>query len=146
MPDKGLGRWIRNPCSRRPVGDAIGAARSFQARAFAHRSGYSFFPQPPIGLQLACPHVDSFPWRAVYTKEESKNCRTKTRARLHALLPELRVFSGRACAWPVLTRAHSVAVTAEFEQPVSVENKREKVLFLESTGIGARGRNRNNNR
>jgi len=75
------------------------------------------FPHP-IAFNLL-PHVDSFLENG-YTKEEVK-MQDETRKIMH--LPELRVSA--TCVRVPVYRAHSVAVTAEFEQPVSVEQARE---------------------
>jgi aspartate-semialdehyde dehydrogenase len=75
------------------------------------------FPHP-IAFNLL-PHVDSF-LESGYTKEEVK-MQDETRKIMH--LPELRVSA--TCVRVPVYRAHSVAVTAEFERPVSVEQARE---------------------
>ena len=75
------------------------------------------FPHP-IAFNLL-PHVDSF-LESGYTKEEVK-MQDETRKIMH--LPELRVSA--TCVRVPIYRAHSVAVTAEFEQPISVERARE---------------------
>src|SRR6266576_3009734 len=72
----------------------------------------------PIAFNLL-PHIDSF-LESGYTKEEAK-MQDETRKIMH--LPELRVSA--TCVRVPVYRAHSVAVTAEFEQPVSVEQARE---------------------
>lgn len=77
----------------------------------------TFFPHP-IAFNLL-PHVDSF-LESGYTKEEVK-MQDETRKIMH--LPELRVSA--TCVRVPVYRAHSVAVTAEFERPVSVEQARE---------------------
>jgi aspartate-semialdehyde dehydrogenase len=79
----------------------------------------NIFPHP-IAFNLL-PHVDSFLENG-YTKEEVK-MQDETRKIMH--LPELRVSA--TCVRVPIYRAHSVAVTAEFERPVSVEQAR-KVL------------------
>jgi len=109
--------WVldQNPCSRRPVGDVTGA-REDQARA-SHSEAAAVFPHP-IAFNLL-PHVDSF-LESGYTKEEVK-MRDETRKIMH--LPELRVSA--TCVRVPVYRAHSVAVTAEFERPISVEQARE---------------------
>src|SRR5881396_2585822 len=97
----------REPCSRRPVRDA-GGSQSKAATVFPH----------PIAFNLL-PHVDSF-LESGYTREEMK-MQDETRKIMH--LPELRVSA--TCVRVPVYRAHSVAVTAEFERPLSVEQARE---------------------
>jgi aspartate-semialdehyde dehydrogenase len=75
------------------------------------------FPHP-IAFNLL-PHVDSF-LESGYTREEVK-MQDETRKIMH--LPELRVSA--TCVRVPVYRAHSVAVTAEFERPISVERARE---------------------
>src|SRR6478609_799627 len=75
------------------------------------------FPHP-IAFNLL-PHVDSF-LETGYTKEEVK-MQDETRKIMH--LQTLRVSA--TCVRVPIYRAHSVAVTAEFERPVSVEQARE---------------------
>jgi aspartate-semialdehyde dehydrogenase len=75
------------------------------------------FPHP-IAFNLL-PHVDSF-LESGYTKEEVK-MQDETRKIMH--LPELRVSA--TCVRVPIYRAHSVAVTAEFERPISAERARE---------------------
>jgi aspartate-semialdehyde dehydrogenase len=77
----------------------------------------TIFPHP-IAFNLL-PHIDSF-LESGYTKEEAK-MQDETRKIMH--LPELRVSA--TCVRVPVYRAHSVAVTAEFECPVSVEQARE---------------------
>jgi aspartate-semialdehyde dehydrogenase len=72
----------------------------------------------PIAFNLL-PHIDSF-LESGYTKEEAK-MQEETRKIMH--LPELRVSV--TCVRVPVYRAHSVAVSAEFEGPVSVEKARE---------------------
>ena len=84
------------------------AALSDSAKIFPH----------PIAFNLL-PHVDSFLENG-YTKEEVK-MQDETRKIMH--LPELRVSA--TCVRVPVYRAHSVAVTAEFERPVSIEQARE---------------------
>ena len=81
------------------------------------RDSATVFPHP-IAFNLL-PHVDSF-LESGYTKEEVK-MQDETRKIMH--LPELRVSA--TCVRVPVYRAHSVAVTAEFERPVSVEQARE---------------------
>src|SRR4030095_13870799 len=75
------------------------------------------FPHP-IAFNLL-PHVDSF-LESGYTKEEVK-MQDETRKIMH--LPTLRVSA--TCVRVPVYRAHSVAVTAEFERPVSLQQARE---------------------
>ena len=72
----------------------------------------------PIAFNLL-PHIDSFLDNG-YTKEEAK-MQDETRKIMH--LPELRVSA--TCVRVPVYRAHSVAVSAEFERPLSVEQARE---------------------
>jgi aspartate-semialdehyde dehydrogenase len=76
-----------------------------------------FYPHP-IAFNLL-PHVDSF-LETGYTKEEAK-MQDETRKIMH--LPELRVSA--TCVRVPVYRAHSVAVSAEFERPISVHQARE---------------------
>jgi aspartate-semialdehyde dehydrogenase len=100
-------------CSGRPVGNAKETAFAQPGSA----TPATVFPHP-IAFNLL-PHVDSF-LESGYTKEEVK-MQDETRKIMH--LPELRVSA--TCVRVPVYRAHSVAVTAEFEQPVSVEQARE---------------------
>ena len=75
------------------------------------------FPHP-IAFNLL-PHVDSFVDNG-YTKEEIK-MQDETRKIMH--LPTLRVSA--TCVRVPVYRAHSVAVTAEFVRPVSIQQARE---------------------
>ncbi len=72
----------------------------------------------PIAFNLL-PHIDSF-LESGYTKEEAK-IQDEAQKIMH--LPELRVSA--TCVRVPVYRAHSVAVSAEFERPVSVEQARE---------------------
>jgi aspartate-semialdehyde dehydrogenase len=72
----------------------------------------------PIAFNLL-PHIDSF-LESGYTKEEAK-MQDETRKIMH--LPGLRVSV--TCVRVPVYRAHSVAVSAEFERPVSIEEARE---------------------
>jgi len=76
-----------------------------------------FYPHP-IAFNLL-PHIDSF-LETGYTKEEAK-MQDETRKIMH--LPELPVSA--TCVRVPVYRAHSVAVSAEFERPISVEQARE---------------------
>ena len=77
----------------------------------------AFFPHP-IAFNLL-PHVDSFLENG-YTKEEVK-MQDETRKIMH--LPTLRVSA--TCVRVPVYRAHSVAVSAEFVRPVSIQQARE---------------------
>ena len=72
----------------------------------------------PIAFNLL-PHIDSF-LQSGYTKEEAK-MQEEARKIMH--LPDLRVSA--TCVRVPVYRAHSVAVSAEFECQVSVEQARE---------------------
>jgi aspartate-semialdehyde dehydrogenase len=75
------------------------------------------FPHP-IAFNLL-PHIDSF-LETGYTKEEAK-MQDETRKIMHS--PALRVSA--TCVRVPVYRAHSIAVTAEFQRPLSVEQARE---------------------
>jgi aspartate-semialdehyde dehydrogenase len=89
-------------------------------------SGRSTVFPHPIAFNLL-PHVDSF-LESGYTKEELK-MQDETRKIMH--LPELRVSA--TCVRVPVYRAHSVAVTAEFERPISVQQARE--IFSTAPGL-----------
>jgi aspartate-semialdehyde dehydrogenase len=72
----------------------------------------------PIAFNLL-PHIDSF-LESGYTKEEAK-MQDEARKIMHS--PALRVSA--TCVRVPVYRAHSVAVSAEFQQPLSVEQARE---------------------
>jgi len=72
----------------------------------------------PIAFNVL-PHVDSF-LEGGYTKEEMK-MQDEGRKIMH--LPEFR--ASVTCVRVPVYRAHSVAISAEFERPVSVERARE---------------------
>jgi len=102
-------------CSRRPAGDALSTATHHSHAS--HSEADKVFPHP-VAFNLL-PHVDSF-LDSGYTKEEVK-MQDETRKIMH--LPELRVSA--TCVRVPVYRAHSVAVSAEFERAVSVEQARE---------------------
>jgi len=102
-------------CSRRPEGDA-NASSANDSRA-SQSEVATLFPHP-IAFNLL-PHVDSFLENG-YTKEEAK-MQDETRKIMH--LPTLRVSA--TCVRVPIYRAHSVAVTAEFVRPVSIQQARE---------------------
>jgi aspartate-semialdehyde dehydrogenase len=80
----------------------------------------------PIAFNLL-PHVDSF-LESGYTKEEMK-MQNEGRKIMH--LPEFR--ASVTCVRVPVYRAHSVAISAEFERPVSVERARE--VLAEAPGL-----------
>ena len=100
-------------CSRRPVGDAPGRPSS----GASHSEAATVYPHP-IAFNVL-PHVDSF-LPGGYTKEEMK-MQNEGRRIMH--LPEFR--ASVTCVRVPVYRAHSVAVSAEFERPVSVEEAHE---------------------
>jgi aspartate-semialdehyde dehydrogenase len=88
------------------------------AKATAERPpAATFFPHP-IAFNLL-PHVDSF-LESGYTKEEAK-MQDESRKIMHS--PALRVSA--TCVRVPVYRAHSVAVTAEFQRPLLVDQARE---------------------
>jgi len=80
----------------------------------------------PIAFNLL-PHVDSF-LESGYTKEEMK-IQNEGRKIMH--LPQFH--ASVTCVRVPVYRAHSVAVNAEFEQPVSIERARE--VLAKAPGI-----------
>ncbi len=80
----------------------------------------------PIAFNLL-PHIDAFLENG-YTKEEAK-MQDEAQKIMH--LPELRVSA--TCVRVPVYRAHSVAVSAEFERPISVEQARE--VFAKALGL-----------
>ena len=82
--------------------------RQLVAEVYAH----------PIAFNLL-PHVDSF-LESGYTKEEMK-MQNEGRKIMH--LPEFR--ASVTCVRVPIYRAHSVAISAQFDQPVSVECARQ---------------------
>ena len=100
-------------CSPRPVADVRKAGSDQPGSA----TPATVFPHP-IAFNLL-PHVDSF-LESGYTKEEVK-MQDETRKIMHS--PALRVSA--TCVRVPVYRAHSVAVTAEFQRPISVEQARE---------------------
>ena len=80
----------------------------------------------PIAFNLL-PHVDSF-LESGYTKEEMK-MQNEGRKIMH--LPEFR--ASVTCVRVPVYRAHSVAISAQFDQPVSVERARE--VLAEAPGL-----------
>ena len=115
---RGVEELTRQITEMQELNSLGGPGSSTFAKATADKppSG-TVFPHP-IAFNLL-PHVDSF-LESGYTKEEVK-MQDETRKIMH--LPELRVSA--TCVRVPVYRAHSVAVTAEFEQPVSVEQARD---------------------
>jgi aspartate-semialdehyde dehydrogenase len=95
-----------------------GPGSSAPAEATANKPTPATVYPHPIAFNLL-PHVDSF-LESGYTKEEMK-VQNEGRKIMH--LPEFR--ASVTCVRVPVYRAHSVAVSAEFEQPVSVERARE---------------------
>jgi aspartate-semialdehyde dehydrogenase len=98
----------RKPESCYEPGSTIPATEASAATVYPH----------PIAFNLL-PHIDSF-LESGYTKEEAK-MQDEARKIMH--LPELRVSA--TCVRVPVYRAHSVAVSAEFERPLSLEQARE---------------------
>jgi aspartate-semialdehyde dehydrogenase len=103
-------------CSRRPPGDATRGELSSHGHA-SQSEAATVYPHP-IAFNLL-PHVDSF-LDSGYTREEMK---MQNEARKIMRLPGLR--ASVTCVRVPVYRAHSVAVSAEFEKPVSLERARE---------------------
>ena len=97
---------------------AIQELRSQVAAATKNQPAVAEIYPHPIAFNLL-PHVDSF-LPSGYTKEEMK-MQNEGRRIMH--LPEFR--ASVTCVRVPVYRAHSVAVTAEFERPVSVEEAHE---------------------
>jgi aspartate-semialdehyde dehydrogenase len=97
---------------------AADSSRLGSTESQAGRSRYSAIFPHPIAFNLL-PHVDSFLDNG-YTKEELK-MQDETRKIMHQ--PTLRVSS--TCVRVPVYRAHSVAVTAEFVRPVSIQQARD---------------------
>ena len=95
---------------RAQVGDIV-ADRKPQAKVYPHQIAFNVLP-----------HVDSF-LDTGYTKEEMK-MQNEGRRILH--LPDFK--ASVTCVRVPVYRAHSVAVNAEFERPVSVAAAREAIL------------------
>ena len=107
--------WREENCNRHTVAEANPGSRH-DSRA-SHSEAATVFPHP-IAFNLL-PHVDSF-LESGYTKEEAK-MQDETRKIMH--LQTLRVSA--TCVRVPVYRAHSVAVTAEFGRPVSLQQARE---------------------
>ena len=100
-----------------PRSSAFAKATADMPRSATDSDSAKVFPHP-IAFNLL-PHVDSF-LESGYTKEEVK-MQDETRKIMHS--PALRVSA--TCVRVPIYRAHSVAVTAEFQRPISVEQARE---------------------
>ena len=96
------------------------------AEAIADDSSTATVYPHPIAFNLL-PHVDSF-LESGYTREEMK-MQNEGRKIMH--LPEF--CASVTCVRVPVYRAHSVAVNAEFERPVSVERARE--VLAKAPGI-----------
>jgi aspartate-semialdehyde dehydrogenase len=105
----------RQAFSRRAAGDTD-TSRSDAAKVYPH----------PIAFNVL-PHVDSF-LDSGYTKEEMK-MQNEGRKIMHS--PEFR--ASVTCVRVPVYRAHSVAISAEFERPISVERARE--VLAKAPGI-----------
>jgi aspartate-semialdehyde dehydrogenase len=99
---------------------------SASAEATANKPTPATVYPHPIAFNLL-PHVDSF-IESGYTREEMK-MQNEGRKIMH--LPEF--CASVTCVRVPVYRAHSVAVNAEFEQPVSVERARE--VLAKAPGI-----------
>jgi aspartate-semialdehyde dehydrogenase len=116
--------WAKNQelSSRRPAVDAPQTSDEAPSSTAAGATNDKLLPGTvfphPIAFNVL-PHVDSF-LATGYTKEEAK-MQDETRKIMH--LPELRVSA--TCVRVPVYRAHSVAVTARFESPVSIEQARQ---------------------
>jgi aspartate-semialdehyde dehydrogenase len=110
--------WTEENSGSRSVGDAKEmVSEPGSATPATGSSPTPVFPHP-IAFNLL-PHVDSF-LESGYTKEELK-MQDETRKIMH--LPTLRISA--TCVRVPVYRAHSVAVTAEFVRPVSLQQARE---------------------
>ena len=108
-----LKRQVEESCSRPPRGDA----KASPARTASHSEAATVYPHP-IAFNVL-PHVDVF-LDSGYTKEEMK-MQDEGRKIMH--LPAFK--ASVTCVRVPVYRAHSVAVSAEFEKPVSVEQAHE---------------------
>jgi aspartate-semialdehyde dehydrogenase len=97
---------------------AIKELRTQVEAAAKNQPGVAEIYPHPIAFNLL-PHVDSF-LPSGYTKEEMK-MQNEGRRIMH--LPDFR--ASVTCVRVPIYRAHSVAVSAEFERPVSVEEAHE---------------------
>ena len=102
-----LTRQVEESCSRRPGGDER-ASESEAAAVYPHPIAFNVLPQVDVFLESG------------YTKEEMK-MQDEGRKIMH--LPDFR--ASVTCVRVPVYRAHSVAVHAEFEKPISVDEARE---------------------
>ena len=100
-----------------PGSSASGKATADRPSPATEATPAAVYPHP-IAFNLL-PHIDSFLENG-YTKEEAK-MQDEARKIMH--LPKLPVSA--TCVRVPVYRAHSVAVTAEFERPLSVEQAHE---------------------
>ncbi len=102
-------------------GTGARAIRELQTQIAATASGEPIVPEvyPHAIAFNVLPHVDSF-LETGYTKEEMK-MQNEGRRIMH--LPEFR--ASVTCVRVPVYRAHSVAISAEFEQPVDVDKAHE---------------------
>ena len=96
--------------------EAIAGGRSVSKEVYPHQIAFNVLP-----------HVDSF-LEDGYTREEMK-MQNEGRRIMH--LPDFN--ASVTCVRVPVYRAHSVAVTAEFEKPVSLEKARE--VLMSAPGI-----------
>jgi aspartate-semialdehyde dehydrogenase len=104
-------------------GAGAAAVRELEAQVLAHTKGAAL-PRQVLPHQIAfnvIPQVDSFGSNG-YTGEETK---MMLESRKIMGLPQLLVSA--TCVRVPVVRAHSVAINASFERPVSVEEAREAV-------------------
>jgi aspartate-semialdehyde dehydrogenase len=106
---------VRKPKS--PRSTTSGEATADKAPPAIEPTSATVYPHP-IAFNLL-PHIDSF-LDSGYTKEEVK-MQDEARKIMHS--PALRVSA--TCVRVPIYRAHSVAVSAEFQRPLSVEQARE---------------------
>jgi aspartate-semialdehyde dehydrogenase len=97
--------------------ESPGSSAFGKARADKVPDAAAVYPHP-IAFNLL-PHIDAF-LESGYTKEEAK-LQDEARKIMHA--PALRVSA--TCVRVPVYRAHSVAVTAEFDRPLPLEQARE---------------------
>ena len=114
-----LTRQTRDAVRERELSGSSASAKATADRPSpdTEASAAAVYPHP-IAFNLL-PHIDSFLENG-YTKEEAK-MQEEARKIMH--LPKLPVSA--TCVRVPVYRAHSVAVTAEFERPLSVEQARE---------------------